>query len=85
MADKRFDFNFGANRRPEPQLELISGLAGIHRTIADNVCAKADYRLTCKVCQAVTPIGAEKFAEYLKHGWPKHCGQTMALSNEAKR
>jgi hypothetical protein len=35
--------------------------------------------LFCKSCHHIQPVAKYQFSKYLKSGWPKCCGQTMAL------
>lgn len=52
---------------------------GIHAKIAENVCRGEEYQIRCPKCGAGRYISQEEFAEFLAHGWPKHCEQTMSL------
>ena len=35
--------------------------------------------LRCEVCQAEQPCPPEQIEAYDRHGWPKHCDETMQL------
>jgi len=58
----------------------FSDLFDIQDKIAADLCAKQRYVLHC-ACGKSEEITEEQFSEYLAHGWPKHCGNTMALES----
>jgi hypothetical protein len=56
----------------------IPDLGDLHSKIATDVWPQGA-KLTCHKCGHSEKITSAEAAEYLRHGWPKHCSNTMTL------
>ena len=59
----------------------LTGLAGLHNRIANDVVGERKMRLRCDECGHAEPLGADLFARCLQRGWPAHCGHTMKVEH----
>lgn len=57
-------------------LEILNRLENIHQEIARDVYPDGG-DLYCSACGHTVRFTVYDAAEYLKSGWPKHCGKEM--------
>ena len=42
-------------------------------------------QLICDSCGKIKQLDRDRVGDYLSHGWPKHCGETMRLVARAEQ
>lgn len=62
----------------------FSKLANLQRNIAADVWPNGAI-LACARCRFSQRITTEQAGDYLKRGWPTHCGRTMTCEAAAPR
>jgi hypothetical protein len=58
-------------------------LANIQRNIAKDVWPNGAI-LSCRGCRFSERISSGQAGDYLKHGWPNHCGVTMSCKSASE-
>jgi hypothetical protein len=60
--------------------QAIADLMNLHGKIAHDVFPKGG-TLICTACGQTQPFTEQQGAQYLRDGWPKHCGHEMAVAS----
>lgn len=63
---------------PEQLRAIVQRVNGLHTAMAGDLARDGD-ALYCRVCGASRPLSADRWAHYLRHGWPLCCNRTMWL------